>query len=332
MTDTFELRPGHLNGDGMTDPFEHHEQLVRLRQAGVLSQAEFEREKAHLLDGVTASAPALASRRSGRRFWGGLAALTLAAGLGAVSALGIVQDWGLQGLTSAAPSAPNPVANTPVRADISPESLRQSPPERQVQLAMHAVFGGREPIVQTRDGAVYHYRRGQLVWTPTGAVLVAPGAHAQALPATTGTLGVFYLKEEQGAFRVEGRWPQALDGAIMGDPPEWEISTAFGAAPVIVSTAGGVWQGVRCETTTLTELAASGPVNLIAFRAIYDNTGAARDGGEVASIKGAISNIVADKSFDVDFTGSRSFTQRYGRFGQRYQRLDADPTQTMPDC
>ena len=60
--------------------------------------------------------------------------------------------------------------------------------------------------------------------------------------------------------------------------------------------------------------------------------GAARDGGEVASIKGAISNIVADKSFDVDFTGSRSFTQRYGRFGQRYQRLDADPTQTMPDC
>lgn len=114
----------------MTDPFEHHEQLVRLRQAGVLSQAEFEREKAHLLDGVTASAPALASRRSGRRFWGGLAALTLAAGLGAGLALGIVQDWGLQGLTSAAPSAPNPVANTPVRADISPESLRQSPPER----------------------------------------------------------------------------------------------------------------------------------------------------------------------------------------------------------
>lgn len=333
MTHAFEFRPvDHLNGDEMADPFEHHEQLVRLRQSGVLSQAEFEREKAHLLDGVAPSAPEPAARRSVQRFCGGLAALTLAAGLGAGLAVWIVQDWMGQGPTLTAASTSNPVVNTLVRADVTRESLRQSPPERQVQLAMHAVFGGREPTVQTRDGMVYHYRRGQLVWTPTGAVLVAPGTHAQALPATTGTLGVFYLKEEQGAFQVESRWPQALDGSIMGDPRAWEISTSFGATPVIVSTAGGIWQGVRCETTTLTELTASGPVNLIAFRAIYDNTGAARDGGEVASIEGAISNIVAGKSFDVEFTGSRNFTQRYGRFGRFYQRLDADPTQTMPDC
>lgn len=319
-----------------TDHIEQLERLVRLKESGALNEAEFEREKAHLLADNAAevrSPPGgLSTSRLRHLLWGGVVAVALAGGLGAA----VVIRANAELANSEQPPVPGQTSEhaTKVveRHDSAPGSLRALPSERQYALAFQAVFGGREPISQTADGTLHRYGPGRLVWTPIGAVLVLPGTNEQAYPVTTGALGLFYLKERDGDFIVDRRWPNAVEGSTMGNPPEWDVSGAFGDMPVIVSTAGGVWQGIRCATTTLIELAPTGPVDLVSFRAEYDNSAAARNGAGVESIKGSITNIVSGKSFDVGFTGSRNFTHKYGRLGHSYGRTDSGETQELPEC
>ena len=146
-----------------------------------------------------------------------------------------------------------------------------------------------------------------------------------------GALGIFYLKEEGGTFRVTRAWPDAIGGSIMGNPPEWKFATGFGPNPVIIATGGGVWQGYRCESTTVTELRPSGPAALVSFNSVYENGGAVADPKKVESITGEITNV-QQNSFDVRFTGTRNFIHHYIRKGDVFIRPDPAGDENIEGC
>ena len=119
----------------------------------------------------------------------------------------------------------------------------------------------------------------------------------------------------------------------MGNPPDWTISKDFGEYPVVISKTAGVWQGYRCGSTTLTELRPDGPFDLAQFHSDYSNSGAIRGESEPESVDGEVGNIVAGKSFEVRYYGTRSFVHRYVRKGETFVLTDdTDPGSVVPTC
>lgn len=166
------------------------------------------------------------------------------------------------------------------------------------------------------------------IWLGLAALLwgCAHGSGAQTGAAA------FYLKPLGRNFEVVRQFPFAIDGSIMGNPPEWEVSEAITDLPVIVSIAEGVWQGTYCATTTLTETWPVADGETVSFRSAFDNSGGSADRDAVQSITGKIGNVQKNKSFDVEFTGTRTFTHRYQRAFESYRRLPDDTKEELPAC
>lgn len=329
------------------------ERLTRLREAGALSAEEFDREKAQLLQWheatvTTASSPedpenkAMPAqdgegRAPGKRRWpfAALAGLTLLGGSG----WALAHRGGATSSVAMADAAPGvarkaSATQSPPTAKPAPSAIRSLPEEKQMDLAFDAVFELGEREMRVTEDAVYTYAKGKLVWASFGPVLIVEG-NGEPYPAGLGTLGIFYLREMHGAkFAETGRWPDAVTGSIMGNPPQWKIRRDILDGLVIESTAGGVWQGYVCDAKTLTELTPTGPRSLVTFDSHYDSSGATEDGGQ--TYDGTIVNVVRNRSFDVRFDGSRLITQHFVRKGTHYVSLPAadgeESKSAIPTC
>ena len=327
------------------------ERLTRLREAGALSAEEFDREKARLLQWheattATASAPedkATPTEDGGERAPGtqrwpfaALAGLTLLGGSGwalahrgGITTSSLVMADAGPGVARKAPATQSPPTPKP-----APSAIRGLPEEKQVDLAFDAVFGLGEREMRVAEDAVYTYAKGKLVWASFGPVLIVEG-NGETYPAGLGTLGIFYLREMPGAkFAETGRWPDAVTGSIMGNPPQWKIRHDILDGLVIESTAGGVGQGYACDTKTLIELTSTGPKPLVTFDSYYDSSGATEEGGQ--TYDGTIVNVVRNRSFDVRFDGSRLITEHFVRKGAHYVRMPAangeESESAIPTC
>ncbi|MGQ7828817.1 hypothetical protein [Altererythrobacter sp. Z27] len=200
-------------------------------------------------------------------------------------------------------------------------AIRKLSAERQLELAFAAVFGDGKREIHVGEDEALSFAKGKLVWTEFGPVLIAEG-NGDSYPSAIGTLGIFYLREVPGpAFEEVRRWPDAVPGSIMGNPPRWTVRHDIANGPVVESTSGGVWQGYACHSTTLTELADSGPVSLITFNSGYDSTGAQGESGE--RYEGTIANAIRNRSFDVGYTGTNSIIEHYVRNGAEFLRVPA---------
>lgn len=207
------------------------------------------------------------------------------------------------------------------------------PIERQVDLAYDAVFGRDGRKIKTSGEDTYTYSKGQVVWPDFGPVLIMEGS-GEPNPVAFGTLGIAYLRETADEKFEEVRlWPDAVQGSMMGNPPQWKVRRDITDGIVIESVHGGVWQGYACDTTTLTELTPDGPRHLAAFTG-YDDTGAKGSSGE--RYDGAITNVVRNRSFDVQYTGTRPVTEHYIRKGKEFVRVPAPDEEmnesSIPTC
>lgn len=317
------------------DPLSRLERLAKLHESGALSEVEFEREKALLLwpgddqiehangneiPTASASNPEAGSKRKRRWPWL-LVPAGILAGLGGWA----LADWsgdpsGASQVARSASSESNrqwsPGSVLPKASDRS--AIRSLPQQRQVDLAFDAVFGLGEREIRVTEDAAYSYAKGVVVWTEFGPVLIVEGS-GEPYPPALGTLGIFYLRELPGMkFEEARRWPDAVTGSIMGNPPQWRIRNDISDHAVIESTGGGVWQGYACDTKTLTELTQDGPRSLASFDSHYDSSGAIEEGYQ--SLDGTIVNVVRNRSFDVRFTGTRTITQHFVRKGAGYVR------------
>lgn len=219
------------------------------------------------------------------------------------------------------PDAPEPLrvaAPKPAPSRAAPTGVRALPIAEQLALAGKAVFGTSGRVTGTRDGAQIVTTPARLVWRGDTAVLISTAEMTDSCHGCTGGLDVAYLKPTAAGFTVAGHWPDAIAGSSWGAPPtEWSVSDKFGTDPVLYASGGGTWQGYTCSVFTLTGLTVKGPVGLVSVPESYDDSGAATS-DPATTLKGKIANIVPGKGFDVAYTGTDSFTDRYVWQGDEY--------------
>lgn len=316
-------------------PLARLERLARIRESGASSGAEFECENGRLIqrgagpaqiandhNGQSSALVAAAEQRDGKPRWPHWLMVCLVLAGGGGSALAEASQIQPQRAAASSTSAAESSTSVPVReagSNSGQSGIRALPEQRQVDLAFDAVFGPGDREIRLQEDAVYRYAHGKLIWADFGPVLIAEGS-GEPSPLVNGTLGLFYLREIAGAkFEEVRRWPDAVAGGTMGNPPRWEIRSDIADRPVIEATGGGVWQGYGCDTTTLTELTTEGPKLLATFASGYSSEGAEGDAGQIYD--GTIVNVVRGRSFDVRFTGTRTLTEHYVRKGAEYVRV-----------
>jgi hypothetical protein len=324
----------------MTTRIEALERLEKLRQSGTLSDAEFEVEKTRLLS-ETAPAPypasppgpapdALATQAAEparSTNWALIGVVGAFLALVAV-ALGVA----MASFTSTTPNnLQAPVASSSPTASASPDAsaaLRALPADEQASIAFKAIFGRAAPIVATVDGSSETTKAVKVIWAERGPILITSTEIPDGCHACSGSLGVYYLKPAGATFEVVGRYPKAVEGWGWGTVPDWSMSEKFTDYPAIYAEGGYSGQGVTCGGATLTELRPEGPVTSDQIATGADNSGNIDDGtgktfgGDPAyNLQGKIVNVVRGKSFEVQVTGTDSFTERYVRKDNKFVRV-----------
>jgi hypothetical protein len=216
------------------------------------------------------------------------------------------------------------VAATPGAAS-SIAGVRALPEAEQRATAFKTVFGKAEPVAGEEG---FSTKAGKLLWQGDHAVLITVTESEDACHACSGSLGIYYLVARDGAFRVTGKFPKAVPGNGYGQPPNtWSVSEKFGPVPVIYSEAGWMGQGFSCMNFRLTELRADKPVEVANVPIFYDDsdTGYPDHKGQ---LEGKFGPIVPGKSFTLNFTGFKRFSQIWVRKGDIYVLSGADRMET----
>jgi hypothetical protein len=206
--------------------------------------------------------------------------------------------------------------------------------DAQTAAAFRAAFGRSGSAILKRQGQMSEtvkYTPGALVEAPFGPVLLAPGEVLNAPHASSGKLAAFYMKRGAMGFTVAKRFVPATESGSFGTLEDWKISRAFGPFPVAEVSGGGTWQGYTCSVTTLLQLAPQAPRELATVALYYDDAGAVPPGKRATRITGRIVHVVAEKSFDVAYSGSRRFVEHYVRGGDFYVIAGHRETR-MPLC
>jgi len=191
----------------------------------------------------------------------------------------------------------------------------------QADAAFRAAFGKSGSAILKRQGQYREsvkYTPGGLVEAPFGPVLISPGEVLDASHASAGKLAAIYLKRTPRGFAVIKRFVPATETGSHGTNPDWRASSAFGPLPVVIVEGGGTFQGCTTSVATLLELAPQGPRELVTVTISSDNSGAVAEGHRATSLTGRIARIVPNRSFEVVYFGTKRFTERYVRRGDRY--------------
>ena len=194
-------------------------------------------------------------------------------------------------------------------ASAQPAESSQMAPADQLRAAAVDAFGTSAPVTQTRDGKEVVVKAEQGVWTRFGPVLIASVTMKQDCDDCTGGLDIYYFGDSSEGLLLRRRFPDAIVGSSSGKPPlRWSLDDRFLDGPVVHTIAEGVWQGCTTTAVSLTELTPDGPVARGSAPIGWAEASGAGDGDKAV---GRIANIVRGKSFDIVYSGTRSFTDHY---------------------
>lgn len=247
------------------------------------------------------------------------------------AALGVaIAIWSTRGgERTAAPDAS--VANSgEARSEATPKKGEvHSNSDAQLAKAFEAAFGKATEARLTAGDDTRSYRPSRLLRVGDKLVLLSEGTNVSDCHACSGALAIHYLRETSDGFAVAGSWPDLIRGYGWGRPPDWTVSETFNTYPTVVEEGGYTAQGCTSGGVTLTELRPDKPVQTGLVRTGFEN---ASGSGELngQSIHGTVGNIRKDQSFEVAYTGARSFTEKWVKMGDVY-RLESGETK-MPQC
>jgi hypothetical protein len=309
----------------MTGHIEALERLQRLRESGAITEAEFEREKASLL-----RAPAAASSRTW--LWAAAAALALL-----LIALLVFLFWGRDdsGQPNTSPTAnavqasPDAALNQAALAP-APPTIRTRPQAEQLAAAFEAAFGRGGRAVRSVDGSTMTYTPAALRWIGERAVLLSAGRNESDCHACAGALAVHYLEAAGDSFSVQGEWLTGGGLADWGRAPEWRFSTELSDQPMLRTEGGGGNQGIFCSSVTYYEFGGNGPREVADIPIGYSNMSGLGGEDDGTEIQGRMRNIRRNVSFEVAYSGTRSFVERWARRGGRYVRSSGESQ--VPTC
>lgn len=190
--------------------------------------------------------------------------------------------------------------------------------------AFRIAFGHAAPVTLNLDSEEVKYRAISLVDVAGTPVLIAQGTVTNAAHVTSGKVATVHFS----GLTVANKNLKAFEAGSSGVIADITVSFRFGPLPVVAVEGGGTWQGYTCDVISLLELTPTGSRALVDVPIYYDDSGIRPDGkGE--TITGKIANIVSGKSFDVRYSGSRSFTDHYVRRGDTYVRDGSGESQML---
>lgn len=266
---------------------------------------------------------------SARRAW--LYPLGAAAGAAALGAAGWIalreapETEPLRAPTAQRSSEP---AVSKAQLQSATQDMRSLPPAEQLRLAFATVFGSPASATRTIGDETLTYTPAALEWIGDKAALLSFGKNAQDCHACFGTIGVHYLTPKGERFEVSGAWPTQIGGAAWGEATAGlSVNREFSTYPVVMSEYGDMNQGCAYGGVKLTELRPEGPSNWQNVRTSYVYP---VGDDQRTSVEGLISDIRKDRSFNVVYKGSDSFTETYVRDGSKFV-LTAKETR-MPVC
>lgn len=304
----------------MTDRIEALERLQRLRETGAISEEEFEREKALL----TAAAAAPASTARDRRIWlwvvGVLGLILLATLVWLLAVRPGAQDGALQTNNQVVGNMGSEDAEANVQRAPKP-TMRDRPEAEQLAVAFRAVFGRDGPVPRPDLGAAGgRERAARMLWTTFGPVLLTEAELPDGCHVCAGYVGAYYLRDTGTGFEVAARYPEAAPGSSWGAPPqEWRLVDNFTTYPALYYEGGYTGQGHTSLSATLVEFRPEGP-SMTSIDLGADNAGAVGDDSpDYTGYEGAIRNVVRNRSFDVVYTGTCAFTERYVWRGNKFE-------------
>jgi len=311
----------------MTDHLDAIERLHRLKESGALSEEEFAAQKARLLEAAAAPVPepVVADPDWSPPPSVGLSKGLLAGIAAAVVILGVGAWYGLSG--SGEPSSePSAAASDAAAAVAMPTvpAIASLPEGEQLRLASLAALGFTGSRTRKEGTQAVTTKAERLVQLPFGVALLTSTARPDACHACSGFVGVYYLKDEGGQFKVTGKWPEAVSGWGWGNVPDWRLSSEYTAQPAVVASGTDGNQGYFCGGTTITELTAKGPVtSFIATSSTNDgavdpDTGTDMGGNPLKTLDGKIVGVQKGKSLQVKVTGTDSFIESYVMKGGKY--------------
>jgi hypothetical protein len=224
----------------------------------------------------------------------------------------------------------NATATGPVSREEEVEKSRSEPEsEAQLAAAFQAAFGKAGEATLTTGDDSRTYRPSRLLRTGDTYVLLSAGENQNDCHACSGTLAIHYLRAQGDGFAVVGSWPDLVPGLGYGEPPDWTVSNDYGRYPSVHAEIGYTAQGCTSGAVSLTELRPDKPVQTELIPIHYENQSGIGDlNGK--TIDGTIGNIRKDTSFDVTYSGARSFVEKWVKDGDGY-RLESGETQ-MPQC
>lgn len=294
------------------------ERLQRLHEAGALTKDEFDREKASLL------------ARSGFMLWVVAGALIVVIGAALAMLLSFPRTIG----SSASPHTESVAARTvsvPSSAaaptTTAGTTVRDRPMNEQMIAAFKVAFGRSPPATLKTNEDTRVFRPKRLIWIGDLAVLLSEGGNTSDCHSCAGALAIHYLAAAGERFDLKGAWPDLVMGAGWGSPPQWQISTKFTSYPAIIATGGFTAQGCTSGGMTITELRPERPVQSDLIRTTMSNDSGY---GDPDQIEGHVSTIKKDQFFDIAYTGTRHFTERWIYKGDRFI-LESGQTK-MPQC
>ena len=323
------------------------ERYASLYERGLISQAEFEEQKARLLAAAegaetTADEPPpepsqafTAAPSSPRRRNSTL--IVSAAALAAVIVVGGMAVW----LTNRRPDTPAAAAQaTPASAQPASGS---SAPTLDLAEASKIAFGAEQPVLDvTTDGARLRvaYSADKLVKLANDAVaLVSSGTVEDAGHVTSGYLAIHYLKWDGTAWVRAGAWPQFLEGGSFGSPGEVTTGRGLFVGPTVQLEGGWSGQGCSVSYIDLVELTPERPV----LRAGQILSGfefpdpAAEDGERGANpeeghgvTEGKLAILAPGQSFRMTYDGDFPNAVTYVRSGETYRPTAS--TDGLPSC
>jgi hypothetical protein len=204
----------------------------------------------------------------------------------------------------------------PVRA----ADTRAEPIPERVWDAFEAATGRRSNFGVAEGRDVVVTRPVKIVELPFGPALLTEVEIERGCHGCAGAIGVYYLKQVNGEFRVKARWPRAIRGWTWGLPPtEWHLTNRFTSYPAIYATGGFLAQGISTGGATITELRPSGPVESDLVGTHYDDEGDPETGRRACRVQGRIANVRKDRSFDVVVSGSVKTVAHYVKRGGRFR-------------
>jgi len=193
------------------------------------------------------------------------------------------------------------------------QAARSRPSAERQSDAFLAATGHRSAFTVVRDGEVITTSPVRILKLPFGLALLTKAEIKDGCHACKGALGIHYLKLVRGHVSVAKSWPEAIEGWGWGAAPrDWYMTDKFTRYPAVYSSGGYTGQGITESSAFITELRPDGPVTSEVIHIGYTNEGAV-DESRACTVKGKITNIRRDRSFDIVVTGSVHAVHRYGK-------------------